>query len=308
MTAVIKIKSLTKSFADNVAVDSLSLNVPEGSVYGFLGSNGAGKTTTIRMLMGHLHPTSGEVEVFGKNPWHHDAGTLQRVAYVSSDMAVPGWMTTEKLIAMGQRLFPEWDAGLAQTLTKQFQLEPRKRYSRSSTGQRRKMLILSALCQTADLLILDEPAMGLDVESRNILLSQILEVACDEGRSVILSSHLLSDVERVVDRVAVLREGKLVCDEELDVLKSSVRQLQIAEQISEEALSKHFDVLSCEITTWGTRAIVAACSEDTLSRLASELAQPESLRSHSLNLEDLYLQFTGQPVTHCGSGLSETTS
>lgn len=292
MTAAIETSGLTKRFGSATAVEPLTMHVPVGSVFGFLGGNGAGKTTTIRMLMGQLHSTAGTVTVLGEDPWDHDSQKRQRIAYVSSDMAVPGWMTTRRIINMGAGLFPKWNANLAATLTKEFDLKPRQSYRSMSTGQRRKMLILSALCQSAELLVLDEPALGLDVEARHLFLERILDIACTAGHTVFLSSHLLSDVERVVDRIAVLRKGVLVCEGELEDLKSGVQRLQIAEQVSESLLAEHFQVMSCEISTWGTDATVSGFTDAAYQQFISQLAKPESVRLHAFNLEELYLHLS----------------
>lgn len=292
MTTAIETTGLTKRFQNTTAVGPLTMQVPVGSVFGFLGGNGAGKTTTIRMLMGQLHPTAGTMTVLGEDPWNHNSQTRQRIAYVSSDMAVPAWMTTQRIIQMGAGLFAKWNANLAATLTKEFDLNPRQSYGSLSTGQRRKMLILSALCQSAELLILDEPALGLDVEARHVFLERILDIACTEGHTVFLSSHLLSDVERVVDRIGILRKGLLVCEGELEALKSGVQRLQIAEQVSESLLAEHFRVVSCEISTWGTDATVSGFTDAAYQQFAACLEKPESLRKHAFNLEELYLHLS----------------
>jgi ABC-2 type transport system ATP-binding protein len=220
MTAnAIELRDVTRLFGDAKAVDCLSLTVPEGAVFGLLGPNGAGKTSTIRMLMGHLRPTSGTVQTLGGDPWEHSEATRRRIAYVSENMELPPWMTPRSAMQFCERLYPTWDCPLAETLCDTFELSRKKKFSEFSKGQKRSLCILLALGQKADLLVLDEPAAGLDVLARRDFLDRVLEVACTAGRTVVLSSHILSDLERVVDRVAILAHGTLKLEGELEELK-----------------------------------------------------------------------------------------
>lgn len=220
MTAnAVELRDVTRLFGSTKAVDGLSLAVPAGAVFGLLGPNGAGKTSTIRMLMGHLHPTSGTVQTLGGDPWKHSESVRRRIGYVSESMELPGWMTPRAAMRFGERLYPDWDCPLAETLCDTFGLGRAKRFAEMSKGQKRSLCILMALCQKADLLVLDEPAASLDVLSRRDFLDRVLDVACSGGRTVVLSSHILSDLERVVDRVAILSHGTLKLEGDLEELK-----------------------------------------------------------------------------------------
>jgi len=287
----IETQNLTKRFGRQTVVDGLSLRVPTGSVVGFLGPNGAGKTTAIRMLMGHLHPTSGSVATLDANPWRHRQSTLQRIGYVSQAMELPGWMTAAQAVAMNERLFPNWDRKLADDLLDEFALRGTGAWRKLSGGQQRKLMVLLALAQSPDLLILDEPTTGLDVEARNVFLQRILDVACGEGRTVLLSSHLLSDLERMVNRVVLIRSGRLVMHEELDALKAGMRKLQILADVPESVLREHFDVLTVDQPALNeTVATVSNFSDERASAFVSTLRDPELLRVHHFNLEQLYLE------------------
>jgi ABC-2 type transport system ATP-binding protein len=220
MTAnAIELRDVTRFFGATRAVERLTLSVPEGAVFGLLGPNGAGKTSTIRMLMGHLRPSAGTVETLGGDPWAHGEATRRRIAYVSENMELPGWMTPRAAMRFCERLYPTWNCPLAETLCETFQLDRSKRFAEFSKGQKRALCIVLALGQKADLLVLDEPAAGLDVLARRDFLDRVLEVACAGGRTVVLSSHILSDLERVVDRVAILSHGVLKLEGELEELK-----------------------------------------------------------------------------------------
>jgi len=215
--AAIELETVNRYYGKHPAVKRLSLRVPCGSIFGFVGANGAGKTTTIRMIVGHLHPPEGTVRTLGGDPWCHTAETRARVAYVSEEMDLPAWMTPEKAIGFCAPLYPNWDHALAEELLDAFSLRGKGRFPTLSKGQQRRLCLLLALCQRADLLVMDEPASGLDPAARRDLLDRILAIACDGGRrTVFISSHILTDLERVADRVAFLRGGELVLTGELE--------------------------------------------------------------------------------------------
>ena len=290
---VIQTRNLTKVFEREKAVDSLSLTVPQGSVIGFLGVNGAGKTTTVRMIMGHLHPTEGEVELLGTNPWKHTEAERRRVAYVSDNMHLPGWMTPKQVIQLNASLYPEWDSALAEHLLYELNLGRWKKYHSFSKGEKRRLCLLLAICQNADVLILDEPAAGLDVVARHKFLDLILERVCDGRRTVFLSTHLLSDLERVVDRMTILHHGQLHLSGTLDDLKTDVRELHLPDAIPRESLDRHFEILQYTSDEQGTVVIVRNFDEARFRALCQQYGLSETAQVHGFNLEDLFVRLVG---------------
>ena len=290
---VIETRGLTKVFGEDVVVDSLDLAVPKGSVFGFLGVNGAGKTTTVRMIMGHLHPTGGEVRTLGVDPWRHSEADRRRVAYVSDHMNLPGWMKPEYAVRFNASFYPQWDAKLAERLLDEFELRGVGRYRSLSTGQKRRLCLLLAICQNADVLILDEPAAGLDVAVRHKFLDLILEQVYDGERTVFLSSHLLSDLERAVDRIALLDYGRLRLSGELDFLKASVRKIYLPAAIPDESLAQHFETIRYEASEKETVAIVRDFDEERLRTLCEAYRCGEGTRVYGFNLEDLFVELVG---------------
>lgn len=287
----IETRKLTKMFDNRIAVNALDIQTSTGSVLGFVGVNGAGKTTTIRMLMGHLHPTSGQIKTLGKDPRKHDAELKGRVAYVSENMNLPGWITPERAVKMNANLYPQWDSSLAETLLDEFKLREAGSYSRLSRGQKRKICILLAICQNAELLIMDEPALGLDVAARHDFLKRILEVACGDKRTVFISSHLLSDLERIVDRIVLIDKGRLLLQGDLEDLKAGVQQLHFAVDISKEELQQHFQVLRYNHpAARETLAVVLDFDEQRLHQLCQQNPSAENPRVFGLNLEDIFVE------------------
>jgi ABC-2 type transport system ATP-binding protein len=224
----IEFNSVSRTFGTGgdktLAADRLTFAVPQGSVFGLLGANGAGKTTSIRMMVSHLRQDSGEIRILGEDPMKQSESLRRRVAYISENMQLPHWMTIPTAAKFCAQMYPSWNHDLVPVLAERFHLNMKKRYDEFSKGQRRAMCIILSLCQNAELLILDEPATGLDTVARRDLLSNMLEFVCGENRTVLFSSHILGDIERVVDQVAIMKDGRILLCGELDQLKDSVKK------------------------------------------------------------------------------------
>lgn len=290
----IQAQKLCKHYGDTRAIDQLDLAVPTGSIFGLLGINGAGKTTFIRMAMGHLHPTAGDLCVLDAEPRSANEALRQRIAYVSENMSLPGHMTPEKAIAFNAAIYPEWDASLAERLLQDFGLKGAGPFRALSKGQQRKICILLAICQNADLLIMDEPAAGLDVLARRDFLDQVLEIACKPGRTVLMSSHLLSDLERVVDRLAIIHQGRPLLAGSLEDLKAGVRKLHLGVALSEEQLCEVFNPVHIEHPSPAeTLVTVTDFTEDKLSQFVVRHPQAQDAHTIALNLEDIFVELVG---------------
>ncbi len=285
---VVAIDSVTRRFGRKTAVDHFSLEITAGSITGLLGTNGAGQTTLIRMLVGHLYTDSGTIRVLGQDPWHHDAATLRRIACVSDSMQLPSRMKLGQMLQSNQMFFPLWNQALAEQLLERFQLSPNDRYSALSFGQKRRAVLLQALCQGADLLILDEPTFGLDALVRRQFLDQLLANAVDQGQTVLLSSHLLTDVERVVDRIAIMSEGRLMMSGNLDELKTRLRRIRIAEPMQQEQLAEHFSVLEYRVVDGVTEVLVDEFEESHWESFQRGCGN--SAHAEQLNLEEMFVE------------------
>lgn len=212
MDAVIRTAGLRKNFGSVAALDGLDLSVEAGTVHGFLGPNGAGKSTTIRVLLGLLRRTGGEVELFGDDPWRDAVALHRRVAYVPGDVTLwpnlTGGETIDLLLRLGGHTGHQVDARRAELLHK-FELDPTKKGRSYSKGNRQKVALVAALAADADLYILDEPTSGLDPLMENVFQSE-LRALRDRGKTALLSSHILSEVEQACSVVSIVRAGKVV--------------------------------------------------------------------------------------------------
>ncbi len=225
--AVVRVESLTRRFGAKVALDNVSLTVPRGSVFGLVGANGAGKTTLIKHVLGLLRAAPGSVRVFDRDPVADPVGVLGRVGYLSEDPDLPGWMRVGELIRYTRAFYPGWDDAYAERLRGDFGLDPSARVKNLSKGQRARAGLLIALAYRPELLVLDEPSSGLDPIVRRDIMEAIIRAIAEEGRTVLFSSHLLHEVERVADRVAMIHRGRVVFDSALDDVKETHRCLTL---------------------------------------------------------------------------------
>jgi ABC-2 type transport system ATP-binding protein len=226
MAAVIHTDALTKRYGNADALHELTLDVNDGEVLGFLGPNGAGKTTTIRLLLGLIRPTLGRAELFGMHAERDAVEIHKRVAFVPGEAALWPSLTGEEILHLLAEVHGSVDDAYRRELIEQFAFDPSKKARAYSKGNRQKIVLIAAFASRADLLILDEPTIGLDP-----LMEQQFRVALreakDRGQTVFLSSHILSEVEAVADRVAILRSGRLV-------ESGSMEKLRIASAVNVE--------------------------------------------------------------------------
>lgn len=224
---IVDVRRVTRQFGNKTALDDLSLSVPRGGVFGLIGGNGAGKTTLIKHLLGMLKAQSGSVRVFGLDPVENPVGTLGRIGYLSEDRDLPNWMRVGELMRYTQAFYPNWDERYAEELREAFDLDINARVKNLSRGQRARAGLLVALAHRPELLVLDEPSSGLDPVVRRDILGAIIRTIADEGRTVLFSSHLLDEVERVADRVAIIHQGRIMLTASMDEIKESHRRVTL---------------------------------------------------------------------------------
>jgi ABC-2 type transport system ATP-binding protein len=225
--AVVRVERLSRRFGATVALDGLSLSVPLGAVFGVVGANGSGKTTLIRHLLGLLRAQTGRVRVFGRDPVADPVGVLSRIGYLSEENDLPPWMRVRELLRYLRPFYPAWDDDFAEKLRITFALDPAARVRELSRGQRARTGLLVALAYRPELLILDEPSTGLDPLARRDILAVVLRTVAQEGRTVLFSSHLLDEVERVSDHIALLDRGRVVVQGPLDEVREAHRLLTV---------------------------------------------------------------------------------
>jgi ABC-2 type transport system ATP-binding protein len=231
---VVDVNDLSRAFGQKRALDGVSFQASAGQVYGLVGSNGAGKTTLIKHLLGLLRAMAGSVRVFGLDPVRDPVGVLGRIGYLSEERELPEWMSIEELMRYTQAYHPTWDVAYERELLKTFALDPAKKIKELSKGMRAQAGLIAAVAHRPELLILDEPSSGLDVVVRRDILDAVVRAVADDGRTVIFSSHLLDEVERMSDHVTLMHQGRVALSGVLDDVRRQYQRSRVR-------FADHFD-------------------------------------------------------------------
>ncbi|MET7400924.1 ABC transporter ATP-binding protein [Dactylosporangium sp. NPDC005572] len=296
MTSAIEVSGLIKRFGRTTALDGLDLNVAEGEVHGFLGPNGAGKSTTIRVLLGLLRPNGGTARLLGGDPWRDVATLHRRLAYVPGDVTLWPSLSGGEVIDLLARLRGGVDPKRRAALLERFDLDPRKKARTYSKGNRQKVALVAALASDVELLILDEPTSGLDPLMEEVFRDCVAEERRN-GRTVLLSSHILSEVEALCDRVSIIRNGRTVETGTLDSLRHLTRTAIVAVVASPPVLDG-LDGLH-DLVVDGDR-VAAQVDTAALGPVMQALSAAgiRSLTSQPPTLEELFLRhYATAPVS-----------
>lgn len=287
MTAIIKTEKLTKRYGNKAALDSLDITVEKGEVLGYLGPNGAGKTTTIRLLLGLIKPTSGSATMFGEDSFKKASDIHKRIAYVPGETSYWPSMSGAETLKLLANLHGDVDEKYQAELIKKFQFDPNKKVRTYSKGNRQKIALIAAFATRADLLIFDEPTSGLDPVMAKIFRDEVL-VAKKNGQTVFLSSHIMEEVEELCDRVAVLREGKLIEVGTLDQLRHLSAVTVEATFAGTPPDVKHIkNVSNVEVHDHFLRCNVQGSITELMTVVTK--AKPISFLSRKPSLEELFL-------------------
>ena len=292
MTDAIVVSGLVKTFGRTRALDGLDLTVASGEVHGFLGPNGSGKSTTIRVLLGMLRADAGEAVLLGGDPWRDAVDLHRRLAYVPGDVSLWPKLTGGEVIGLLGRLRGGLDQGRRDALLERFELDPTKKGRTYSKGNRQKVALVAALASDVELLILDEPTSGLDPLMEATFQDCINELR-QEGRTVLLSSHILAEVEALCDRVSIIRGGRTVDSGTLSDLRH-VSRTSIAAETTRPAtmLAELRGVHAVQLDGVRSRFDVDGDELDAVVRYLSGLGI-RSLASHPPTLEELFLRHYG---------------
>ncbi len=287
---IIETKNLTKSYGSFKALDGLDLNVPEGVVYGLLGKNGAGKTTTLRIFMSLLKPTGGIVKVLGHTPQKMPLSLRQQIGYSSDSMQLIPWLKVGDILNYNGSFYDNWDTQYVKQWVERLNLPLDKRVFHLSRGNRQKLALVMAIGHRPKLLILDEPAGGLDPAARKEFLESMIELIHESGTSIILSSHLLTDLERISDCIGIIDDGKMKVEMNLENLKMTTRQIKIITQnnIKDANLD---GVISLETSGNMLKGIFKDWNENKYHNLKQRFPEA-TIEVESLNLEEIFLAYT----------------
>jgi ABC-2 type transport system ATP-binding protein len=272
------------------ALRRLDLSVERGEVVALLGRNGAGKTTALRIAMGMLEPHAGAVRLFGLDPFKKPVEVRRRVGYVAEDQVLPAFLRVSEILALHRSLFPTWDHTLERQLIDRFQIDIKGRIGALSKGQARQVALLCAIAHRPELLILDEPAGGLDPAMRREFLETSIALLNQDGSTILFSSHHMSDVERIAARIAFLSGGEIVLDRPLDEVREnySLVMLTPTDQFGELQLRSLQGCIRTRLNANTIHAVFASPPEPVDRQLA---ALPiNDYRCARISLEDLFIE------------------
>jgi len=288
--AAVEASHLFKSFGKHEVLHDITTRVNPGDVVGVIGKNGAGKTTLLETLLGFSPPSSGSAQIFGEDSLMMSVAVKSRIGFVPQQDELLPTLDGRRQLALTASFYPQWDTALVDRLAREWELPLDRRANALSGGERQKLSTLMALGHNPDLLVLDEPVASLDPLARRRFLQQLLEIAGDETRAVIFSSHIVSDLERVANRIWMMRDGVLVWDGETDELKQAVKRLHIT---AKQKLPSDLGVRRIISERRGADGLTATITvRDPESALAEGLAQRLNahVESEGLGLEDIFLE------------------
>ena len=293
MADMIRTHRLTKYYGRQRAVDSLDLRVPQGTVYGLSGRNGAGKSTAIKMLLGLVHPNYGRAEVLGEDARRLKPQTRGRIAYLAEGHPLYRWMTVAEAVRFTRSFHPRFDGELLEQILDHFGLPRKAKIRRLSRGQQAQVSLALAVAPDPELLILDDPTIGLDTVVRRDFLESMIQIIQRRGRTILFSSHILGDVERVADRIGILVDGVLRVDCPTDHFKQSIRRVVLEFDHEPPEFPACGGLVSNRQV--GTKLELVFVGFDQQHRQLAESLSPRSLEVIELNLEDAFIEYTRGP-------------
>jgi ABC-2 type transport system ATP-binding protein len=283
---VIQLHSVRKRFGQHEVLRGMNMTVERGQIFALLGLNGAGKTTAIRLLLGLIPRDGGSIAVLGRDPQQEPMDVRRSVGFLAEDQQMFGWMTVAELLAFMAPFYPTWDRDLGNRYVKEFDLPPNQRIKHLSKGQNVRLGLVLALAHRPELVILDDPALGLDPIMRKEFNRDLIAHLQGEGATVLYSSHLLYEVEPIADEVAILHEGVILKQAATEMLRHDVKQIIV----SDEDFAEHQGLLSA-IDVRHQRAEVAVTVENAAATIERLAAEGVALRVIDLNLDDIFAAY-----------------
>lgn len=300
MEQVVAVENLSRNFKEKKALDDVSINLEAGKVYGLMGENGAGKSTLIKHIIGALQPQSGSVKVFGMKPADNPVEVLSEIGYLSEDRDLPMWMRAQELLNYTASFFENWDQDYAQDLMEKFHLDPTIKIKNMSRGEKARIGLITALSHRPKLLVLDEPSSGLDVSVRYDILSEVVRSVAGAGRTILFSSHLLDEVERVTDDVIMIHQGKKIIDGHVDAIKEKHHRFNVRfkeESDAVEAFLKSDPQTIRTLKQGGEWLVVSHLHLDELRPQIEKLGG-EIIEEIPASLEDVFMDYCSLENSH----------
>ena len=288
----IELSDIKVRYGRKVAVDSVTMQIPKGSVYALLGRNGAGKSSLVRCLLGQLRPDHGVARILGEDAWKRRAQLMQRVAVVSEESDAPPEMSVAALSRFCASLYEKWDQESLEARLRTFDIPLNSRFGSLSKGQKKQVSLALALAMSPEVIVLDDPTLGLDVVARKSLFEEVIADLADRGTTMLVTTHDLAGIEMFADRVGILRNGQLVLDEEVEALKSRFRRIRFPIQ---PAALETVQLNAAQVKRWGngSEAVVSNYDDLAYERLRGTAGFGASEVS-AMTLEEIFIAVAGE--------------
>jgi ABC-2 type transport system ATP-binding protein len=290
MGNALQARDVVKYYGDKCVCRSINLSVPEGVVYGLLGRNGAGKSTLLKIAMGLVRPDRGRVDVLGHDAWNLDPQVKARIAFTAEGHPLPRWMSVNELVQFTASFYTRWQPETANQLLSHFRLPRASSVKALSNGQRAQLSLTIALAIDPDLLVLDDPTLGLDPVVRRDVLDAIVRFVQRPGRTVIISTHQMSDVERIADRVGVVVDGVLRVDAPVDRFREAIKRIVVSFD-GEPPRFPAFDGLVDVRRERNTLTAIVVDWDERKRRMVAAL-DPQMVEAFDLSMEDAFVEYT----------------
>jgi ABC-2 type transport system ATP-binding protein len=290
---VLGLERVSVRYGRTRVLEDVSLSVARGSVFALLGRNGAGKSSLVRCILGQQRTAAGEARLFGKPAWGSRTEAMARVGVVPEEPDAPPGMSASQLAAMCRRFYPRWDdASFAGRLERNG--VPRDRaFGKLSKGQKGAVMLALALAHGPELLVLDDPTLGLDAVARKELFDELIGELAERGTTVFVTSHDLEGIERLADRVAILKDRRLLLDEPLEDLKGRFRRIRLMGPAASGVDWGPFETLAATAREWGAEALVTNFSDEALAAFQARVGAAD-LEVASLSLEEIFVALVGR--------------
>jgi ABC-2 type transport system ATP-binding protein len=287
-TKAISMKNVTKKYGKNLALDSVDLELDKGMILGMIGSNGAGKTTLIKCLLGLTKPDEGEISVFGDPASNLSVATKHKIGYVPQSIVGFSWMKVKDLMEYTGAFYDNWDEKIIESMIDEWGLDPYAKIGTLSTGERQKVAIIQAMGHDPDLYVLDEPVASLDPSARRAFIKKIIELNAEQEKTVLFSTHITSDMERMAAEIAFIKNGKILFRRDLGELKEKVVKLKIHSPVPLPDVLPIKNIISIERNTKDAVVTIDGYEEGLIEKIERSLNA--SVFVENMNLEDIFME------------------
>lgn len=293
-TPAIDLQNLSVRYGKRKILDEVSVQIKPGSVFALLGRNGTGKSSLVRCLLGQQHPSTGSASLLGRDAWRDRRELMHRVAVVPEDPDAPPEMTVEQVARFCSKLYRQWDDAGVRARMDRFSVPMRVPFGQLSKGQKRQVALALALAPVPELLVLDDPTLGLDVVARKSLFEEIVSELADRGMTIFLTTHDLAGVERIADRLAILRDGKIALEEDVETLKWRFRRLRYVSARADQGELEQLRAVGVRKWSGGVEAIVSNYDDLSFNRFRDS-GGVRDVQVTPMSLEEIFIAVGDEP-------------